>query len=315
MKSFIDETNGMLSVIVLSYKNGSLLFQAIDSVLKQTYESIEIIVANDCDGDFDVDAVCKYIKNNQAGNIKRAIVYKNPENYGTTRNMNEALKKSSGQFIKFIAADDVYPKEDVFSKQIKVLNENDGLLCVGNTNECDESLNYISTIGLKDVKHLMNAKKSRNFVKAILRDHIELFATQAICFKRTFFVKHDFFDERLFLIEDLPLAVKILTKDVLFVYLDYPVVSHRQGVGISSKRAKLFDSKRMRYYEDLVKYYELILYPYRRLVGLFYYKYRFKVALFRVEYIKSKHKFLILLKYLPFLVCYLLKNNKRFRRR
>lgn len=90
----------LFSVIIACYKNSNLLTSCIDSILCQTYPAVEIIICEDCGGNFDADYFQKYIEEKKLNNIVRQIVYSNPENYGTVKNFNCAIKQSKGEYIK-----------------------------------------------------------------------------------------------------------------------------------------------------------------------------------------------------------------------
>ena len=52
--------NPLFSFAIGSYNNYEYIFEAIDSVLNQTYPAIELIVSNDGSPDFKLDEVKKY---------------------------------------------------------------------------------------------------------------------------------------------------------------------------------------------------------------------------------------------------------------
>lgn len=49
--------NGLLTCIVLTYRNGEFLFETIDSILMQDYPHIELIVAEDGASDFNAETI------------------------------------------------------------------------------------------------------------------------------------------------------------------------------------------------------------------------------------------------------------------
>ena len=53
----------VLSIVVLSYKNGGMLLETIDSILNQDYPSIEIVICDDASPDFDSSRLKQYIEN------------------------------------------------------------------------------------------------------------------------------------------------------------------------------------------------------------------------------------------------------------
>lgn len=107
----------LVSVIIPVYNGEKYIDSAINSVLKQDYSNIEIIVVDD--GSFDnTKAVIKTYKN------KVKYFYK--KNGGVASARNYGLKVANGEFIAFLDCDDLYT-EDKVSKQVEVLLENPSL--------------------------------------------------------------------------------------------------------------------------------------------------------------------------------------------
>lgn len=296
-------SDGLITVVILTYKHGEYLLKTIDSVLKQDYSDIEIIIAEDGDPSFDKDKIEGYLKDNSRNNIKRIVFSINKDNVGTVKNINNAIKKSCGEYIKVIAGDDTYPCKDVFSKQIATLSsEQTSYLVVGNMNECDSDMNQQYEIGFKfeDKEYLKNRE---SLLKIVTKYKPQLLATQAICYRKRFFDEFGLFDERLRLIEDLPMAVKIIMQNVKFSYLDLPCVNHRGSVGVSSS-IKKFEKKKLNYYKDLERYFDEILRPYSNIIGKRYVEMRVQLYEFRIKYTEVDDDFFGFIKKLLLLVRY-----------
>ena len=75
------------------------LVECINSVLKQTYPNIEIVVVDDGSTDKSVEVLKKY-----GNNIKLLI---HDKNYGYQKTINTAIKESSGEYLMVLDSDDV----------------------------------------------------------------------------------------------------------------------------------------------------------------------------------------------------------------
>ena len=82
----------LFSVIILTYLQNHLLKDCIDSILMQTYPNIELIICDDCSADFNEKEVLQYITENKMENVKNVIVYKQPQNVGTTANAQKGVE-------------------------------------------------------------------------------------------------------------------------------------------------------------------------------------------------------------------------------
>ena len=86
-----------VSVITLAYNSMETIFETIDSVLMQDYPEIEMIVADDHSAEFDEEKIIAYIETRKGQNIVNYQVYQNRENLGTVKNINNAIKRATGE--------------------------------------------------------------------------------------------------------------------------------------------------------------------------------------------------------------------------
>ena len=89
----------LVSVIITVYNRTQYIKQAIESVLCQTYNDFEIIVADDLKNET-IENIC------QSFNDSRIKYYANPTNLGVALSVKEAIENSNGQFIAILNDDD-----------------------------------------------------------------------------------------------------------------------------------------------------------------------------------------------------------------
>ena len=103
----------IVSVIIPTYNRAKYITSAIDSVLSQTYNNIEIIVVDDGSNDSTREVLYRY------GN-KIRYVYQ--ENLGVSAARNRGIELSKGEWIAFLDSDDVwFPKK--LSVQMEHISE------------------------------------------------------------------------------------------------------------------------------------------------------------------------------------------------
>ena len=107
-----------ISVIVPTYNRAHLVRHAIDSVLGQTYNDIELIIADDGSTDETQVLVQRYLERNQSSG--RRIQYFYQENQGKSAALNNALLRATGDWIAFLDSDDVW-MADKLEWQFKAL--------------------------------------------------------------------------------------------------------------------------------------------------------------------------------------------------
>ena len=113
----------LISIIIPYYKKKKFIKGAIDSVLKQTYKKIEIILIYDDPQQEDLDYI-KSIKNLDS-RIKLII---NNKNYGAGFSRNIGIKLSKANYVAFLDSDDRWLKNKL-EKQIHFLKKNNACVC------------------------------------------------------------------------------------------------------------------------------------------------------------------------------------------
>lgn len=94
-------SNPLVSIVVPAYNAFCNIARFIDSILRQTYENLELIIVNDGSKDNTKEIIENYIKNNK--NFKIKLI--NQENQGMTRARNNGYKISEGNYLWFLDSD------------------------------------------------------------------------------------------------------------------------------------------------------------------------------------------------------------------
>ena len=186
-----DSKKGVITVILLSYNTGEMLYDAIDSVLMQDYPFIELIVADDGSEIFPRERIEKYIQERKRNNIIDCTIIHRKRNVGTVKNINRALKISKGEYIRILGGDDAYPYPNTFSDTINMMKDN-VIAVVGKWMQCDEHLNPIKDKRTEKSNDAINKVLDLGYVegrKFISKHDIFPIANQATCYKRLFFEK------------------------------------------------------------------------------------------------------------------------------
>ena len=255
--------NKLVSIIVLSYKNLQYINETIDSILYQDYENIEVIIGDDGTNKFNIEFYKNYIDKRKFKNIKNVVIYTNEKNLGTVKNANKAINLSTGEYIKFIAADDVLNKEDVISKMVTHINKNHSMLLTTNVLWCDEKMNELKIAPKVISKHqtILNILKNPQLSYRKLAQGNDIPAP-GVMFKRDIFEKYGLFDEDYILIEDWPMWLKLSRYKMNFDYLDIVSVKYRVGTGVSTST-----NPNPIFIEDCRKCIEKEILPYKKELG------------------------------------------------
>lgn len=95
----------LVSVIITCYNSQDFIEEAIESVLTNNYQNVEIIIVDDNSTDDSLKILKKYEKKDE-----RIKVYYNQLNLGDYPNRNFASQLCNGKYIKYLDSDDIlYP--------------------------------------------------------------------------------------------------------------------------------------------------------------------------------------------------------------
>ncbi|MDR2456991.1 MAG: glycosyltransferase family 2 protein, partial [Clostridiales Family XIII bacterium] len=116
--SEIKEELPLITVIVPAYNVEKYLDDCINSIIKQTYKNLEIIIINDCSSDKTGEIIDDFAKKD-----KRIISVHNEKNIGLANTRSMSIKIAKGDYIFFVDSDD-YVKDNIVEKLFFCLYEN-----------------------------------------------------------------------------------------------------------------------------------------------------------------------------------------------
>ena len=202
--------NPLVSIIINCFNGEKYLRETLNSVLNQNYKNWEVIFWDNQS----TDASAKIFK---SYSDKRFKYYYASEHTFLYEARNEAIKRSSGEFIAFLDTDDCWEK-DKLALQIPLFNDLKVGVVYGNLFIVNEKLN-IKRIFLK-------GKKPRGF---ILDDLLKSYCTSLV----TLVIRKNFldnyqppFDKSFHIMGDFDLMIRMSTK-YKFNCVEKPIASWR----------------------------------------------------------------------------------------
>lgn len=107
-----------LSVIVPIYNTEQYLYQCLDSIVRQTYQNLEIICVDDGSTDRSGEILDEFAAKDSR------IVSIHEQNMGESHARNVGILRSTGDYIAFVDCDD-WLEEDTYQVLVELLEEND----------------------------------------------------------------------------------------------------------------------------------------------------------------------------------------------
>lgn len=107
--------NPLVSIITVSYNSSKTISKTIESVLNQTYSSIEYIIVDGASSDNTVEIAESYVPQFEEKSIKYTII--SEADKGMYDALNKGASLASGELVGQINADDWY-EEDAVNKMV-----------------------------------------------------------------------------------------------------------------------------------------------------------------------------------------------------
>lgn len=197
-----------ISVVIPTYNRGKDLMRAIDSVLKQTYPVMEILVCDDGSTD----------------NTKELVfALKNPivkwvdcgKNGGPAIPRNTGIKQSNGSWIAFLDSDDSWI-DTKLEKQMNVIRQYNSKAVSTNANRIIQGENKGA--------YLIDTKKSISLIDLM---YVNSIICSSVLINKNLLLQTSLFPEekKLIAIEDYALWLRV-TKLSHFTYIDEALVNY-----------------------------------------------------------------------------------------
>jgi glycosyltransferase involved in cell wall biosynthesis len=113
----IQSVRGLVSIVVPCYKGERWLSEAIESCLRQTYGSLEIILVDDASPD-----ACARIAETYARSDARVKAVRRLQNGGVSRAFNSGFETARGEYFTRLAQDDAF-EPDAIARLVAGLRE------------------------------------------------------------------------------------------------------------------------------------------------------------------------------------------------
>jgi alpha-1,3-rhamnosyltransferase len=194
----MNRENELVSVCVLTYNSARFIVEALDSVGRQGYRPLELIVCDDASTDNSV-AICREWMANHGGRFVRTELFVNEKNRGIAPTRNFAVRQAQGVWIKFLDSDDVLAPRAIDAYADAMTGESHFI--AGNYVPFDEAGE-----------------------RAVERNRVTL---PALILRRDTFLKLGGFDERFPMLEDMPFFAKARENGYGFEFVDETVVFYR----------------------------------------------------------------------------------------
>lgn len=233
IKINLKKNNKLVSICIPTYNGASFLQEALNSVIKQTYKNIEVIISDDASADNTLEIAEKF---KVSVDFPVSIISHKPNGIGA--NWNNTIKNANGAYIKFLFQDDIlYP--DCISEMIATFKENPNLGLVACKRDLIVEGDINSTIvdWIDKFKNLQSQFETANNMTIIDKNFFseeyfllgntnKIGEPSAVMFKKEVVKDVGYFDEKLKQILDYVFYYRILKKHPIAI-INKPLVAFR----------------------------------------------------------------------------------------
>lgn len=319
----------LFSIIITNYNQEDVIFDALNSVMNQTYKNIEILITDDASDFFPTKSLKEYFSKNK---FSKYSFLKNKTNIGTVRTVHNAISKCNGKYILMFAADDALYNNRIIENYVKAFENKEYDIVSTKCIFCDSNLknegfNFPSSDEIININKI-SSKEQHDLIMVGPITAPGATAFRAELLKNDRYLKN----EKYKYVEDWPLFLK-LTKDGNKIHvINKNGLKHRAGGISDSTRSN--DSLKKELLEDYDKIYMNEIFPEmfksktankREILRLYqihndqFGKIKCKRMNFFVFFIKTLMKLKKVLTDIPFMlsiiiliICYLLLNQMTF---
>ena len=207
-----------VSVIIPTYNRAAMVYDAVQSVLQQSYTDFEIIVVDDGSTDDTAERLQGLISTSDK------IRYMYQPNQGRSSARNQGIQQARGEYLSFLDSDDCYLPGKL-ERQVKILDEHpDCAMSFTNYRVMDEHGVILDRYGEPDIDLNGNIYPDLLFFKGTV------ITTPAVMVRALVLNEVGRFDEGMHICEDLDLWRRIARKSrVLQIKEPMVVIRYRTG--------------------------------------------------------------------------------------
>lgn len=219
--------NPLVSLVVIAYNSSKYIIETLESIKKQTYENIELIIADDRSTDNTSEIVNSWLAKNSNRFIRSTLLV-NAKNLGVAPNCNAGLAHAKGEWVKLIAGDDLLEARAI-SSYIEYLGRHpDARAVLANLRLFGEKFGNIT------IDPNFGALSARDQLRYLLTNSRPAFGPSGIVHRDTL-LRLGGFDERVPMLEDLPMSLRFLSNGVkIYLLEDYLVRYRIRNTSLSS---------------------------------------------------------------------------------
>ena len=145
-----------VSIVIPAYNNVQYIAETLDSVLNQTYDDYEVVIADHSSVDGTAEVIQGY-----SANPKLRILSPTPTGGGAQANWNRVSSEATGTYLKLVCGDDIITPTAI-AEQVAALEEHPSAVLVASQRDLVDSSGreFMKGRGLQGLSGLVSGSKA-----------------------------------------------------------------------------------------------------------------------------------------------------------
>ncbi len=218
----------LVSILIPTFNREKYLGQALNSALAQTYKNIEIIVHDDASTDNTPGVLALY-------HDKRLKIIRTKINYGMLGGWNYIVGKAKGEYIKFLASDDLLESTCVEELVRSALSHPNAALITCQRKFIDEGGKVVKKMGFARKSIVVDGLEHARWILTTLREN-KIGEPTAVLYPNRLVKGAGKYDKKFSQFADFEYWIRLLQFGDL-VYIHKPLCSFRTHAGSNTSAA------------------------------------------------------------------------------
>lgn len=233
----------LITVIVYAYNSEKTIIDTLDSIKKQLYHRIELIISDDSSTDETVSISEKWLKQNKEC-FERSCVVSHSENMGISKHFVESVKLAHGHWIKPLAGDDILSEDCLILDMAFVGKHPETEFLITDMYLFDENAKWEMSPGERAYCEYLGNKEACAQYKLLLKRDVNNSPSEF--FRADIFTTYGEPNNPVRNIEDWPFRLHITKSGCKIYYMDKKTVYYRQGhTSVSGIKGLFFNPKHL----------------------------------------------------------------------
>lgn len=222
----------LVSVVVVTYNSSTFILETLDSIAKQTWNNIELIITDDGSLD-DTVLICKKWMDSNSQLFARTLIVESKVNTGVPANVNRGLAEVTGQWSCFPAGDDTL-KPNCIKQNMDWLASNPEAKVLFSKMDVFHDFVIDKNFLRRTPEKPFSSKSIMAPFRSVESQYHMLLVSDRIHYTPSLFIHTQTlrsvggFDERYTLLEDYPLWLNLTKNGVRLHFMDVATVNYRK---------------------------------------------------------------------------------------